>query len=101
LAVGTRGGDCGSHAALFYDFSDRRHYPVNRYDNFTVAIQWRALEKFKEAGITDPRMEFAGKTIRVTGTITSYPGKRPGNQEKRPEIQVDNPGQITVISKGR
>ncbi len=31
LAVSTRGSGFGSHAALFYAFSDQRHYPVNRH----------------------------------------------------------------------
>src|SRR5262249_50493524 len=31
LAVDTRGSGFGPHAALFYAFSDKRHYPVNRY----------------------------------------------------------------------
>ena len=57
--------------------------------NFTVTITAAALEKFSEAGIDDPAEHFHGQTIHVAGKITLY--------KNQPQIQIDDPQQITII----
>ena len=50
-----------------------------------------AVEKFKKAKVEDPAAHFKGKTVRVTGTVKLY--------RERPEIVVNDPGQIKVVLK--
>jgi hypothetical protein len=44
--------------------------------------------RFKGVRIDDPALHFQGKTIRVTGVVTL--------KDNRPQIEVDDPGQIEV-----
>jgi DNA/RNA endonuclease YhcR with UshA esterase domain len=64
------------------DFKDEK--------NFTIFIGGEALKKFKEAKIDDPAAHFKGKTVRVKGQVKLYRDK--------PEIVVDGPDQIEVVS---
>jgi hypothetical protein len=57
--------------------------------NFTVVIRKHGLERLKADGVESPAEHFATATIRVRGVIE----KRDG----RPQIVVDEPGQITVV----
>jgi DNA/RNA endonuclease YhcR with UshA esterase domain len=57
--------------------------------NFTVVIFKGGLERLKADGIESPAEHFAKATIRVRGVVE----KRDG----RPQIVVDEPGQITVV----
>jgi hypothetical protein len=59
--------------------------------NFTAFLPRETLAKFKQARIDDPAAHFRGKTIRVTGTVTLY--------RERPQIRVEEPGQIRVVDK--
>jgi hypothetical protein len=59
--------------------------------NFTVFLPKETAAKFKQAKIDDPAAQFKGKTIRVTGTVSLY--------RKRPQIRVEEPGQIRVVDK--
>ncbi len=59
--------------------------------NFVVVIDKQDVPKFKKAGIADPLAHFKGKAVRVTGTVILYNGK--------PQIKVDDPGQIKVVDK--
>jgi DNA/RNA endonuclease YhcR with UshA esterase domain len=65
------------------DFRDKK--------NFTVLLDKEAVEKFKKAKVEDPAAHFKGKTVRVTGTVKLY--------RERPEIVVNDPGQIKVVEK--
>jgi DNA/RNA endonuclease YhcR with UshA esterase domain len=65
------------------DFRDQK--------NFTVLLDKEAVEKFKKAQVEDPAAHFKGKTVRVTGTVKLY--------RERPEIVVNDPGQIQVVEK--
>jgi DNA/RNA endonuclease YhcR with UshA esterase domain len=57
----------------------------------TVMLDKEAVEKFKKAKVEDPAAHFKGKTVRVTGTVKLY--------RERPEIVVNDPGQIKVVLK--
>jgi DNA/RNA endonuclease YhcR with UshA esterase domain len=59
--------------------------------NFTLLIDRKAADKLKKAGIADPAAHFKGKTVYVSGTVTLY--------QNRPQIQVEEPGQIKVVEK--
>jgi len=48
------------------------------------------LERFRDKGVNDPAAHFAGKRIRVTGTIEDFKG--------RPQIRADQPRQIEVVN---
>jgi DNA/RNA endonuclease YhcR with UshA esterase domain len=65
----------------------------NRNDgkNFVIVIRKDIVDKFKKAGVADPREYYRNKTIRVTGTVTEY--------MNRPEIEVTDPGQIKIVEK--
>jgi DNA/RNA endonuclease YhcR with UshA esterase domain len=58
--------------------------------NFAVFIPNVALEAFKKAGIADPGQHYKGKTIVATGMVALSQG--------RPQIRVENPDQIKVVS---
>ena len=60
--------------------------------NFTVFIPAKALAAFKQAKIDDPGVFFKGKTVQVSGTVAL-------NRDKKPEIRLDDPAQIKVVSK--
>jgi DNA/RNA endonuclease YhcR with UshA esterase domain len=57
--------------------------------NLAVAITKSGKARFTEAKIDDPATHFKGKVIRVTGTVSL--------RENRPQIEVDDPDQITVV----
>src|SRR5262249_34060074 len=59
--------------------------------NFTIFVSKEAAAKFKEVKIEDPASFYKGKTIRVTGTVTTY--------QERPQIKVETPEQIKVLEK--
>jgi DNA/RNA endonuclease YhcR with UshA esterase domain len=59
--------------------------------NFTVLLNQGVLAKFKKVKVEDAAEHFKGKTIRVTGTVKLYNNK--------PEIDVDDPSQITVVER--
>lgn len=63
------------------DFGDKK--------NFTVVILEEGLAKFNKSGIAKPEKHFAGKRIRVTGTVEEYRG--------RPQIRADEPRQIEIV----
>lgn len=58
-------------------------------DNFTVVLNKQAQTGLAKAGIAAPRSHFAGKTIRVVGTLALY--------NNRPEIIVSDAAKIQVI----
>ena len=57
--------------------------------NFTVVIFKGGLDRLKADGIENPAEHFEGATIRVRGVVE--------NREGRPQIVVEEPGQITVV----
>jgi DNA/RNA endonuclease YhcR with UshA esterase domain len=57
--------------------------------NFAVVI--RKGDRFPRAGIADPAAFYAGKAVRVTGTVSLY--------NDRPEIVVTDPEQIRVVDE--
>ena len=59
--------------------------------NFTVMLGRAVLAKYKKVKVEDAAEHFKGKTIRVSGTVKLY--------NKKPEIVVDDPAQITVVEK--
>lgn len=59
--------------------------------NLAVVISAAGAAKFKDAGIDDPAALFKGKTIRVTGIVVVH--------ENRPRIVVEDPRQISVVTK--
>src|SRR5436190_4663135 len=60
--------------------------------NFAVFIPNIALASFKKAGIEDPGEYYKGKSIVATGNVEMSQG--------RPQLRVENPGQIKVVSGG-
>lgn len=58
-------------------------------DNFTVVIFKAGLERLASDGIEHPAEHFLEATIRVHGVIEERDG--------RPQIVIDEPGQITVV----
>lgn len=59
--------------------------------NFTVVFFKAGLERMKADGVEDPATHFEKATIRVRGTIEERNG--------RPQIVIEEPGQITVVKK--
>jgi len=59
--------------------------------NFTVVIDAKAAGQLKEAKIDDPATHFKGKTIRVSGTVTTF--------RDHPQIKVEDAKQIQVVEK--
>ena len=57
--------------------------------NLGVVITRTGAAKFKETGVDDPAVAFKGRIIRVKGTVII--------KEKRPRIEVDDPGQIKIV----
>jgi len=58
--------------------------------NFTVVIDMKkAGEAFKKSGVDDPREHFKGKTVRVTGTVSTF--------NDAPQIVVEDAGQVVVV----
>jgi len=60
--------------------------------NFTVVLDMRAVgDKLKAAGVDEPMTHYRGKTVRVTGTVSEF--------NDRPQIVVEDAGQITVVDR--
>ena len=76
--------NCPHCAQIFLDSEEDHHDPKN----MAVAVTETGAARFKEARIDDPARHFKGKTIRVTGVVTL--------KDNRPQIEVDDPGQIEV-----
>lgn len=61
-------------------------------NNFTIVLQMRKLESaMREAGITEPKVHYNRKTVRVTGTVALYLGA--------PQIVVEDLKQIEDMNK--
>jgi DNA/RNA endonuclease YhcR with UshA esterase domain len=60
---------------------------------FTVVIFKPGLDRFTSDGITEPESRFRDATIRVRGVVAK--------REGRPQIVVDEPGQIVVIEPAK
>jgi hypothetical protein len=60
-------------------------------NNFTVMIFKGGLDRLKADGIESPAEHFEKATIRVRGVIE--------NRDGRPQIVVEEPGQITVVKE--
>lgn len=58
-------------------------------DNFTIVLDKAAQERLKAGGIADPRKHYAGKTVRVTGTLTLF--------RDQPQIVIANPAHIEIV----
>src|SRR3954468_5913450 len=69
LAVGTGGRGFGSHAALFYDFQDQRHYPVNRYAGQVLAIGDTTSAGWAPTPVTFVTPAEAGHTLKIRLTV--------------------------------
>ena len=78
--------NCQQCLQVFLDSEEDHHDPKN----LGVAITQSGKAKFKEVRIDDPALHFKGKTIRVTGLVTL--------KENRPQIEVDDPHQIQILS---
>lgn len=65
------------------------HEDHRESDNFTAVIFRDGLTRFAADGIKDPAAHFRDKTIRVRGRIEEHQG--------RPQIKVEQPGQIEVV----
>ena len=75
---------CPHCRQIFLDSEEDHHDP----NNLAVAVTETGAAGFKGARIGDPALHFKGKTIRVTGVVTL--------KDNRPQIEVDDPGQIEV-----
>jgi len=63
-------------------------------ENFQVLIPKTVVEKLKD--IKDPKAEYNGKTVRVTGYLsmhTNFQGKQ------RPQIVVHDAKKLTIVTK--
>jgi DNA/RNA endonuclease YhcR with UshA esterase domain len=60
-------------------------------NNFTIYMPRNVLPAFKKIEIDDPADYYKGKTIQVTGTVSTFRGQI--------QIKVDDPEQIKVIDK--
>ena len=65
--------------------------PARAEENFTVVLDKEGQASLKKMGIEAPKTHFAGKVIRVTGTLTLF--------RERPQIMVMDAGQIEVKKK--
>ena len=76
--------NCPHCSQIFLDSEEDHHNP----NNLAVTVTGSGAARFKGARIGDPALHFKGKTIRVTGVVTL--------KDNRPQIEVDDPGQIEV-----
>jgi DNA/RNA endonuclease YhcR with UshA esterase domain len=76
--------NCPHCSQIFLDSEEDHHDP----NNLAVTVTGSGAARFKEARIDDPALHFKGKTIRVIGVVTL--------RDNRPQIEVDEPGQIEV-----
>jgi DNA/RNA endonuclease YhcR with UshA esterase domain len=81
VVVKSTGGNVNCYLNSEEDFKDSK--------NFAVFIPEAAMEKFKKAKIEDPKTFYKGKTVHVTGTVTT-------NRDK-PQIKIEEPEHIKVI----
>jgi hypothetical protein len=58
--------------------------------NLGVVVTEDGRAKFSAAGIDDPTAHYKGKTIRVRGVVI--------RRDDRPYIEVNEPGQIELVS---
>jgi DNA/RNA endonuclease YhcR with UshA esterase domain len=77
---------CSGSRQVFLDSEANHRDPKN----LGVVVTESGRAKFSELGIYDPTAHFNGKTIRVQGVVTL--------KESRPQIEVDDPAQIEVVS---
>jgi DNA/RNA endonuclease YhcR with UshA esterase domain len=77
--------NCQHCLQVFLDSEADHHDP----NNLAVAITKSAKARFAAVTIDDPASYFKGKVIRVTGTVSL--------RENQPQIEVDDPDQITVV----
>jgi DNA/RNA endonuclease YhcR with UshA esterase domain len=58
-------------------------------DNFTVTFTKPVFDQLRARNITDPRLYFEQRTVRVTGVVTEFRG--------RLQIEIDDLSQIELI----
>ena len=78
--------NCQHCSQVFLDSEEDHHDP----NNLAVAVTETGKTRFKEAEIDNPADHFKGQVIRVTGVVRI--------KDNRPQIEVDDPGQIEVVS---
>ena len=76
---------CKGSSQFFLDCEENHRDP----NDLGLVVTTAGAAKFKEAGIDDLADHFKGKTIRVEGVVIL--------KESRPYIEVDDPGQITIV----
>jgi DNA/RNA endonuclease YhcR with UshA esterase domain len=81
--------NCPHCSQIFLDSEADHHDPKN----LAVAVTETGAARFKGARTDDPALHFKGKTIRVQGVVTL--------KDNRPQIEVDDPGQIEVVEKNK
>ncbi len=81
--------NCQHCLQIFLDSEADHHDPKN----LAVAVTKSGKLNFAEAKIDDPATYFKDKTIRVKGTVII--------EEKRPRIEVDDPGQIKIVGDNK
>jgi DNA/RNA endonuclease YhcR with UshA esterase domain len=81
--------NCPHCSQIFLDSEEDHHDP----NNVAVAVTETGAARFKGARINDPALHFKGKTIRVTGVVTL--------KDNRPQIEVDDPGQLEAVEKNK
>jgi DNA/RNA endonuclease YhcR with UshA esterase domain len=81
--------NCPHCSQIFLDSEEDDHDP----NNMAVAVTETGAAKFREAKIDDPAGHFKGQVIRVAGVVTL--------KDNRPQINVDDPGQIEVVEKNK
>jgi DNA/RNA endonuclease YhcR with UshA esterase domain len=81
--------NCPHCSQIFLDSEEDHHDP----NNLAVAVTDTGAARFKGVRIDDPARHFQGKTIRVQGVV-----RLKGN---RPQIEVDDPGQIEAMEKNK
>jgi DNA/RNA endonuclease YhcR with UshA esterase domain len=79
--------NCPHCSQIFLDSEEDPH----NSNNLAVAVTETGKSRFKDVGINDPAGRFRGKVIRVAGVVAL--------NENRPQIGVDDPGQIEVVEK--
>ena len=77
--------NCQHCSQVFLDSEKDRHDP----NNLAVAVTEVGKARFKEARIDNPAGHFKGRVIRVTGVVRL--------KDNRPQIEVEDPGQIEVV----
>jgi DNA/RNA endonuclease YhcR with UshA esterase domain len=79
--------NCAHCSQVFLDSEQDHHDP----NNLAVAVTETGKLRFKEVKIDDPAGYFKGQVIRVTGVVAL--------KENRPQIDVDDPGQIELVEQ--